>query len=234
MIRRAHHLALALATLAGAGSATASVIGLASDAAFGAFQADTGFTKAFGGNVRWGDGGPSGDWEYAIVDGDDLPVGAVGQADWLDDAANTHTVDFLFDGASFADLTLGSPVSDSLGRSVGAGDVNTLLVRAKDGSGDPTALSAIEIDVGLTGTFVALGDLIGDGDAEYLGLIDPELAGGFALRATATLNGDGDVRGSDPMYQFKVGTARVEVPEPASAALLLGGIAALVRPRRRR
>ncbi len=70
-----------------------------------------------------------------------------------------------------------------------------------------------------------LADLVGDGDAEYIVVIDSSLADGFQGVADADLT---EGSGSLPQYGYKVGI----IPEPATAGLLALGLAALATRRR--
>jgi hypothetical protein len=209
---------LTLATAANAG-----VVTFSSDAAFGAYESSGAFTKTFAGNVRWGNAGGSGDWEYAIVNASDAPIGGVGQRAW--GATNTHRVTFSFDGSASASLDLGGV--GSLTRTV-PGDPSVLFARVRDSESQFTNLKDIQIDLAYNGVGVdySFNLLTGDANAEYWGIADANLRFGFTLTAEATLVGP-RTAGSDPMYQFKVG-----VPTPGSVALL--ALSGLVAGRRRR
>ena len=213
-----------MAIALGAGTASAGVVTFASDTDFIAYQSGGGFTKQFGGNVRWGNGLNNGDWEYAVVDGGDIPIGAVGQAPW--GGSNAHDVAFTFDaGASSATLDLGG--IGSVARSV-VGAPTSVFARIKDSVTVFSTLSLIEIDLAYNGVGVdySLNLLTGDADAEYWGVEDPNLQYGFTITSDASLDGP-RTAGSDPMYQFKVG-----IPSPATLGLFgLGGLAASRRRR---
>lgn len=201
-----------------------------SDTDFVAYQNNGDFTKVFGGNVRRGNFGTNGDWEYAVVDGGDMPIGAVGQAAWSD--PDTHTFSFTYDGAGSAMMELGG--LPSLTRTVSDG-IDQFFLRVRDSAGALTSLANIMVDLDYNGVGVdySLASLVGDNNAEYWGLVDANLASGFSLTADATLNGPytgTGTAGSNPMYQIKAGigpdpTPGV-VPEPSSMVLLgIGGIA---------
>ena len=209
--------------LAGASSASASAITFASDAEFVAYEGSGAFVKTFGGNVRWGNASPVGDWEYAIVDGADFPIGAVQNTPWA--GTNSHDVTFSYDGAGSSTLDLGG--IGGLTRAVPDG-ANRLFARVRDSASPFSNLASIEVDLAFNGPGVdyAFNLLTGDANAEYWGVVDPNLAFGFTVTADANLDGPGSA-GSDPMYQFKVG-----VPTPGAAALL--GVAGLAILRRRR
>lgn len=213
-------LLLALTLTATAPVVSAGIIDdLNSDADFLAFRNDTGFDKQFGGNVRWGNGAANGNWEYAVVDGSDAPVSTPGQTSW-DDGVNTHSLVFEFSPGT-ATLTLGG-IGSNTGSVPGAG-IDTLLLRARDGSAPLTVLSNIAIDIGADGFIdYTLDSLVGDSDASYWGIHDADLSGGFILTADAAFAGPMDA-GSDPMYQLKVGTSSPQIPEPRTLLLLLAG-----------
>lgn len=212
-----------LSIVLAAGSAVqAGVITFSSDAAFSAYESSGGFTKSFGGNVRWGSGVANGDWEYAIVDANDIPIGAVGQTAWA--GTNTHNVVFAHaPGLAALDLSL----IGTIARNVPSG-ATSLFVRVRDSETPFSQLATINVDLDFNGPGFdySYNALVGDANAEYWGIEDPNLAAGFTVYAVATLDGP-RTSGSDPMYQFKVG-----VPAPGAAGLLaLGG---LVIARRRR
>lgn len=215
-------LVLSVTTISAA-SASASVVTFASDADFITYQNSGAFTKTFGANVRWGSGTSAGDWEYAIVNGNDIPIGAVGQTPWT--GTNAHEVTFTFDGVGDASLALSG--IGSISRSVLPAPT-TLFARVKDSETPFSQLSNIEIDLAYNGVGVdySYSLLLGDSNAEYWGVVDSNMQFGFSITADAVLDGP-RVAGSDPMYQFKVG-----VPEPSAAALLcLGGLVGLRRRR---
>ncbi len=203
------------------GSAGGSVVTFASDADFIAYQNSGAFTKTFGGNVRWGSGTAAGDWEYAIVDGGDVPIVPPAQSPWT--GTNAHDVTFTFDGAGSASLTLAGIGSIT---SAVAGAPTTLFARVRDSETPLSSLANIEIDLAYNGVGVdySFSSLTGDSNAEYWGVIDDNLRFGFTLTADAVLAGP-RTAGSDPMYQFKVG-----IPTPGAAALL--GLGALLASRR--
>lgn len=213
-------IALTTAAAAHAGIATT----FNSDADFIAYQNSGAFTKQFGGNVRWGNGLGNGDWEYSVVNGSDLPIGAVGQTPWS--GSNQHTVTFSFDaGAGASTLALGG--IGSLTRSVSAAPT-ALFARVRDSETLFSSLSQIQVDLAFNGPGIdySFNLLTGDADAEYWGVIDPNLQFGFTATASAALEGPRS-SGSDPMYQFKVGV-------PAPGALTLLALGAMVAGRRRR
>lgn len=220
----ARTLAVGLFAGMAVGAASAGTATLSSDAQFITLQTNGDFTKQFGGNVRWGNGTAVGDWEYAIVDGTDAPIGAVAQAAWS--GINIHDVVFNFDaGAASATLTLVG--IGSITRSVSAVP-SVLWARVQDGATPFSSLSNIQVDLAYNGAGVdySFASLVGDVDAQYWGLSDDNLKFGFTLTADADLSGPRQ-GGSSPMYQFKVG-----VPTPGAAALM--GLGVLVAGRRRR
>lgn len=206
-----------------AATASASVVTFNSDADFIAYQSSGAFTKTFGGNVRWGDALPVGDWEYAIVNGADVPIGSPANSPWA--GTNTHAVTFSYNGAGSATLALSG--IGSITRSVVEAPT-VLFARVKDSVSPLSLLSNIQIDLAYNGVGVdyAYNLLTGDANAEYWGVVDANLSAGFTITADAVLDGPRSA-GSDPMYQFKVG-----VPSPGAAALL--GLGGLFAARRRR
>ena len=214
----------ALAAVAVSGTAAwAGVVTFSSDADFISYESSGAFSKTFGGNVRWGDGLAVGDWEYAIVNGADVPIGSPANSAWS--GTNAHGVTFSYNGAGSATLTLAG--IGSITRSVVDGPT-ALFARVKDSTTPLSLLSNIQIDLAYNGVGVdyAFDVLNGDANAEYWGVVDTHLSAGFTLTADAVLDGPRSA-GSDPMYQFKVG-----VPAPGAAALL--GLGGLLAARRRR
>lgn len=202
--------------------AHAGVITFSSDAAFIAYENSGGFAKTYGANVRWGSGLANGDWEYAIVDANDIPIGAVGQTVWA--GSNTHTVTLDSSGGGL-ELSLGG--IGTISRLVPEGSTS-LFVRVRDSESPFSQLASIEVDLAYNGIGVdyVYNTLVGDADAEYWGIEDPNMATGFTVAAIATLAGP-RTAGSDPMYQFKIG-----VPAPAAACVVsLGGLMVLRRRR---
>lgn len=204
-------------------AASASVLTFNSDADFIAYQNSGAFSKTFGGNVRWGDALPVGDWEYAIVNGADVPIGSPANSPWT--GTNSHAVTFSYNGAGSATLSLAG--IGSVTRSV-LDAPTVLFARIKDSASPFSQLSHIQIDLAYNGVGVdyASNLLTGDANAEYWGVVDANLSAGFTIIADAVLDGPRSA-GSDPMYQFKVG-----VPSPGAAALL--GLGGLFATRRRR
>lgn len=203
--------------------ANAAITTLASDADFLALQSSGGFSKTFGGNVRWGDALPVGDWEYAIVNSADSPIGSPANSPWA--GSNAHTVTFTYDGAGSATLALSG--IGSVTRAVPV-DPTIFFARVRDSASIFSELTSIAVDLASTGPGVdySYASLVGDGDAEYWGVSDPNLRFGFTITANVSLDGP-RTSGSDPMYQFKVG-----IPAPGAATLLAISGAALLRRRR--
>ncbi len=203
--------------------ASASVVTFSSDAAFVAYQNSGAFSKTFGGNVRWGDALAAGDWEYAIVNGADVPIGSPANSPWA--GTNAHTVTFSYDGAGSSTLSLSG--IGSITRSVASGPT-VFFARVRDSASPFSQLSNIRVDLAYNGLGVdyTFSLLSGDANAEYWGVVDANLSAGFTITADAELSRP-RTSGSDPMYQFKVG-----VPSPGAAALL--GVAGLLASRRRR
>lgn len=215
---------LMIGLVLGAHSASATTIeGYASDAEF---LADANFTKFFGGNVRWGNAGPSGDWEYSVVDANDIPLlpGNPNQHAWAPGPApNDHDVTFSYDGAGFLLLDPSLPNGASTASGVSGTGINALAIRARADGGDAASLlDPITISFLSGGPDVVLSGLSGDADAEYIVVIDPRFADGFSVDAAARLQ---DGSGSLPQYGFKVGF----IPEPGTALLVGAGLALMAR-----
>jgi len=208
-----------------------------------AFLANAQFTKAFGGNARWGNNAGNGDWEYAVVDvvgGLELPIGTPAQYVWETDPSQTeiHSYVFQYETTSYTASLDINPDRQGLGgvHSGFVGDleteINALAIRARAADGDVAILyDSIWIQFN-DNTSLTLSGLIGDGDAQYYLLVDERLNDGFTVSGTALLE---DGRGSVPMYGFKVGYSTVPIP---GAALLfvpgLGVLAVVLRKRRSR
>ncbi len=224
--------------------ASADVVYYSSDADF---IANADFAKVGGANVKRGNLGANGDWEYAVVDPNDTPY-QQGQLAWptlAGYAAGTDLVansqfSYTFSAAGVQTLAL----RDINGNSVGnvstvtgtvtlppIGSINTLAVRARADSSDYAVVgpggTAAGFRVNFTsGGFFDMLRVVGDSNAEYAVLIDDRLAGGFWITDDATfLDTGANGSGAVPMWQFKVGVT--PVPLPAAAWLLLSGIGAL-------
>lgn len=194
------------------------------------FLSSAGFSKAFGGNVRWGDAGGPATWELAVVDGSDIPFpGVERQAPWSPGpASNEHGLVFLFDGTSTASISLdldSATLNSSWNAVPAAPAINAVFVRARAANGDMADLTSIAIQTALT-TY-SLGSLVGDADAEYVGVIAPELAQGFSLVANGILR---DGNQSLPAYQLKVGVSTIPLP---AGIWLLGSALGLLTVMRR-
>lgn len=197
------------------------------------FNANAGFTKEFGANVRWARGsGSSGDWEYSVVTAADAPVQ---QRQLTTAQLATHSTVFSWTSAGAASLAVaGQQPSEG----TFTDPVNTIALRAfatSDSTMTRTAsLSSILVTFTLGGA-VSLDPLSGDGDGQYIMLRDDRLAGGFTLTAFGQLVGLAGSGGSDPSYQFKVGnTDTTVVPVPGALPLLLSGLAVFGWLHRRR
>lgn len=209
---------------------------LQDDAQLIALQTAGKFTKHFGGNIRWGNNETNGDWEYAVVNAGDIPIGPDNpkQVKWSD-YSTTHSYSFSYSAAANTaslGLTLSKdsasiPLAVSSGE-VTAAQINAIIFRAKAADGDMASL-LFPISINFTsGGSLSLQSLVGDFDAQSLLLVDGRLAEGFTVTGQATL---ADGKGSLPMYQFKVGVSTV--PVPAAVWLLGTGLAGLLALRKR-
>jgi hypothetical protein len=223
---------VAALTVVASGSSATTVFSIDCDSSSQCANAflDLDFTKELGGNVRWGNGATNGDWEYSVVDATDHPVDDVGprQHAWASSpSTNDHTVSFDWDGLGTITLDPGLPAGASVATGFPAGPINALAIRARAGTGDvANLLSPITISFDSGGPNVVLATLTGDGDAEYVVVVDSRLSGGFEVVAHAQL---GDGSGSLPQYGFKVGFF---VPEPNTLLLVGLGLSLLACRRR--
>lgn len=216
-------LSLCALTLSAAPS-QASVLTFTSDSAFNTYAGAGNFTKQWGANVRWGNAAGNGDWERAIVNASDVPIGSPAQNAWT--SSNVHDVTLTYD-ASLGTATLDLGGIGSITRSVPTMP-EVFFARVRDSVSAFSELKDIEVDLAFNGVGIdyTYDELLGDANAEYWGVSDPNLRFGFTIVAKALLAGPVSA-GSDPMYQFKVG-----VPAPgAGAAIALAGLASLRRRR---
>lgn len=230
----------------------AATVGYSSDAAF---LLGAGFVSSGGANARWGNNGTSGDWEYAVVNGADMPL-SQGQLRWSDlpgYAAGSATVanhEFTFTYAVSGALTFA--LRDASGVAVGSDTdpatpgtqrvaagviapppggidtlVITLVIRARAAADDVAAVGPGGAEAGLRVSFA------GGGFLDLGRLVGDGDAEYLVLRDTRLADGftisDSaalrDGAGSLPMWQFKIGVT--PVPEPAALALALAGLALL-------
>ncbi|MEL6318124.1 MAG: PEP-CTERM sorting domain-containing protein [Pseudomonadota bacterium] len=217
--------AVAIATPAAAGP-----LSFSSDSDF--LAAD--FDKLGGANVRWGNGASNGDWEYSVVNGVDAPIGnGPLQHDWQP-GGNSHACCdpvIAYDGDN---LTLDAGLDNGVATGAIGGGANTILFRAKAGA-DQTA-DIFGIFLTYAGGVVDLGSLFGDGDAEYVGFVDPLLSQGFSISFAdgALIDGGANPKGSSPLWQIKVGVTETTVSEPGVIGLFGLGLIGLAFAARRR
>lgn len=188
------------------------VFSLASDAEFldqfrdlrnsGDTSGSSTWHKYFGGNVRWGTGASDGDWEYAVVDGLDIPFSLPGQGSPSGDRSVSFS--HVHSGASpNVTLTLEGLGSHCGTHTPGLLTVNTVFVRAKAGNGDVARLDDLVLTLGSQSYF--LGSVVGDDDAAWLGIVSSDFNDSSWSFSGRGVLGDGS--GSLPMYQWKVGSA---------------------------
>lgn len=200
------------------------------------FLANANFVKYFGGNLRWGNNATNGDWEVAVVDGNDYPLGTPEQYTW----EGLHSYSFVvtpdqpgqFNTSLTVDTNANQVVHTAQAQTLGS--INALAIRANADSdnGDVATLyDPITINLS-SGGQITLPTLVGDsGDgtygsgAEYFVVIDDRLNDGFEVKGSALLQ---DGARSYPMYSFKVG----RVPIPGAAWLLATAVVVPVGVRR--
>lgn len=200
--------------------------------------AANGFSKLFGGDVRWGDAGGAAEWELGVVRPNNSTLVQRG-FDWTSTAPRDAFFSYASTSSHFASLMVGGRGIGSVDVSslVGTASVNTLLIRVADklGAGISGSAALRDYQVQLAGGgILGGGTIVGDGDAEYVLFQDAALADGFTVRGTIDYTAPDGRHGSRLVTNFKVGTSRVPVPEPASGLLFLTGLAGLAAAGRRR
>lgn len=204
-------LLIVFAAAAGPAGAV-SITTLASDTEFLATYPATEWTKEFGANVRWGNNAANGDWEASVVNGADLPLnqrqGSV---------AGSRTFNFSYTGGTATLSVQGLAASTAAINPTTS--INTVMIRARAGTNHSSSLTGLTLQIGAT--TINLGSLIGDANANYLVLKDAGFAGDWSISAIGTLLAGANPRGSDPMYQLKVGHTPIAVPDTAATVLLL-------------
>lgn len=238
MIGIARLFALALVATSAAQAATVTYV---SDADF---LANAQFTKQFGYNVKNGNSAANGDWEYAIVNGSDVPQFGSGQIAWGINADRDHDFSFGYDGAAIADLDLMNITglgnvsnSGNVSSLVSGGSPNAVFIRAANKDGGASAkvdLSQLVLTFLVDNSSINLGSLVGDANAQYIGVIDARVAGGFTITGDVDLNMGSGGGGSTRMYQAKIGISQqAVVPVPAAVWLFGGALGALGLLKRR-
>lgn len=204
-------LVVGLAFLAVHEAEALSISLLASDADFLADAAATSWVKEFGGNVRWGNNAANGDWEFSVVNEADFPQDQVNTA-----ISGAHPL--IFDYSSGAASLAVGQLGLSEWAPLPVGQLNTMYIRAKADTDNVSVMDNLYLTVG--GVGYDLGTLAGDCNAQYLKIVDSGFSGDWQLTGTGALSADGTPRGSDPMYQVKIGIT--SVPDVAGTAILLG------------
>ncbi len=210
-----------------AGSASAAFIEYGNDAEFLA----SGFNKVGGVNLRWGDSPANGDWEFSVVNGNDLPQDQK-QVNWGDAAFPSLSAMFS-DNSIAAELELNQNIDISSIWAPGAlGSFNTILFRAKADDGQSAILTNIVVN-GDSSTLS--GGLSGDADAQYVGIsMNDFFSDATSLSFDFTGGGPGS-DGSVPGIQVKFGyLPPASVPEPGTLGLLALGAFGLVGASRKR
>lgn len=241
-------LAAALAFAPGLAAAAPVILSFGSDTDFIAFESTPGYTNVGNASTLWGNAGPSGNFEYAIRGTTDSVVVAQGQIDWASgdhalgqnragDAyvayAASGAISFNFAVNEIGNSPNGDPSGDyGLAGTIGTG-VNAMFFRAR-GPASGTANANLQgITVNYGANSIDLGDLFSDGDANYVGLIDADLASGFTVLIDGgAFNFGTGTAGAVPALQVKFGTAVIDTPAPAALGLFGLGLLALAARRR--
>lgn len=232
-----------LAATPGLAAAAPTVLTFSSDADFNAVETAATYTNRGNASILWG-GANQSSFEYAIRAAGEVVQGAPGQIDWADgdhalgpNSAGDPLVRYQPSGqvnlnfrvTEIGDSPNGNPTGDyGLTRTLPIAGVNAVFIRARDAANGTANAALRGLTLSFGNTTVNLGDVIGDGDGEYAGVIDAGLLSGFTLSfAGGDFNFGTGVANAVPALQVKFGTAIIPTPAPAAVGLFGLGLLAL-------
>jgi hypothetical protein len=198
------------------------------EAGFSAFAGGPGVTEVFVAQGRIGDRGGAATYEIGLhsppnFTGQAPIAGGSSQFAWGNNQPVQFTLARLGNTVSFTMGNYDASYTDSA-----VGDVNTLVLRLRATGASSVSLSTLDLDG------APLATLIRNAAGPEYWLLSP-LAGDFTLTGDATLAWTGTApTGSNLAFQIKGFVTPVEVPEPASLALLGMGLLGLGFAARRR